>query len=247
MIRTLLIRGMIVGMVAGVLSLVFAYVFGEPGIDSGVAFEDQAARAAGTAPEMELVSRAVQSTIGLATAVVVYGVAIGGLFALIYAVAYGRLGRLSPRGLAAVLALIAYLVVVIVPFIKYPASPPGANEASSISQRTGLYLALVLVSVILALAALTVAQRLGPRIGVWAATLSAAGAYLVAIGIVEFVMPTVNETPVNFPAAVLWQFRLASLGTQAVLWATLGLVFGWLTDRSFRHDRQVQLANSPAT
>ncbi|MDQ3899222.1 MAG: CbtA family protein, partial [Actinomycetota bacterium] len=56
-----------------------------------------------------------------------------------------------------------------------------------------------------------------------------------------------NETPVNFPAAVLWQFRLASLGTQAVLWATLGLVFGWLTDRSFRHDRQVELANSPAT
>jgi hypothetical protein len=36
-IRTLLIRGMILGMVAGVLSLVFAYVFGEPGIDSGVA------------------------------------------------------------------------------------------------------------------------------------------------------------------------------------------------------------------
>jgi predicted cobalt transporter CbtA len=60
-------------------------------------------------------------------------------------------------------------------------------------------------------------------------------------------MPTVNETPVDFPAAVLWQFRLASLGTQAVLWATLGLLFGWLTDRSFRHDRQVQLVNSPAT
>jgi predicted cobalt transporter CbtA len=238
---------MIVGVIAGVLSLVFAYVFGEPGIDSGVTFEDQAARAAGTGPEMELVSRGVQSTIGLATAVVVYGVAIGGLFALIYAVAYGRLGRLSPRALAAVLALITYLVVVIVPFIKYPANPPGANEASSISQRTGLYLALVLVSVILAVAAVTAAQRLSPRIGVWAATLSAAGAYLVAIGIVEFVMPTVNETPVNFPAAVLWQFRLASLGTQAVLWATLGLVFGWLTDRSFRHDRQVQLVNSPVT
>jgi predicted cobalt transporter CbtA len=30
----------------------------------------------------------------------------------------------------------------------------------------------------------------------------------------------------------LWQFRLASLGTQAVLWITLGLGFGWLTERS---------------
>jgi Probable cobalt transporter subunit (CbtA) len=51
---------------------------------------------------MELVSRGVQSTIGLATAVVGYGVTIGGFFALIYAVAYGRLGRLSPRAQAAV-------------------------------------------------------------------------------------------------------------------------------------------------
>jgi hypothetical protein len=244
MTRTLLIRGMIVGVIAGLLSLVFAYVFGEPGIDSGVAFEDQASRAAGEAPEMELVSRGVQSTIGLATAVVMYGVAVGGLFALVYAVAYGRIGRLGPRALAALLAVVAYLVVVVAPFVKYPANPPGANEPSTISDRTGLYVALVLISVILGVAAVAVAQRLAPRIGVWAATLTAAGAYLVVIGVVEFVMPAVNETPVGFPAAVLWQFRLASLGTQAVLWATLGLLFGWLTDRSLR-DRQVQLVGSP--
>jgi hypothetical protein len=243
--RTLLIRGMIVGVVAGLLSLVFAYVFGEPGIDSGVAFEDQAAQAAGTASGIELVSRGVQSTIGLATAVVVYGVAIGGLFALVYAVAYGRVGRFSPRALAAALALMAYLVVVVAPFVKYPANPPGANDPSTISDRTGLYVALILISVILGVAAVVAAQRLAPRIGAWAATLSAAGAYLVVIGVIEFAMPAVNETPAGFPATVLWQFRLASLGTQAVLWATLGLLFGWLTDRNLRRDRHVQLVGSP--
>jgi predicted cobalt transporter CbtA len=236
---------MIVGVVAGLLSLVFAYVFGEPGIDSGVAFEDQAAQAAGAAPGMELVSRGVQSTIGLATAVVMYGVAIGGLFALVYAVAYGRVGRFSPRALAAVLALMAYLVVVVAPFVKYPANPPGANDPSTISDRTGLYVALILISVILGVAAVAAAQRLAPRIGAWAATLSAAGAYLVVIGVIEFAMPAVNETPAGFPATVLWQFRLASLGTQAVLWATLGLLFGWLTDRTLRRDRHVQLVGSP--
>jgi uncharacterized membrane protein HdeD (DUF308 family) len=236
---------MIVGVVAGLLSLVFAYVFGEPGIDSGVAFEDQAAQAAGTAPGIEVVSRGVQSTIGLATAVVVYGVAIGGLFALVYAVAYGRVGRFSPRALAAALALMAYLVVLVAPFVKYPANPPGANDPSTISDRTGLYVALILISVILGVAAVVAAQRLAPRIGAWAATLSAAGAYLVVIGVIEFAMPAVNETPAGFPATVLWQFRLASLGTQAVLWATLGLLFGWLTDRNLRRDRHVQLVRSP--
>src|SRR5437764_909537 len=45
-------------------------------------------------------------------------------------------------------------------------------------------------------------------------------------------LPAVNEVPKDFPAVVLWRFRLASLGTQAVLWAALGLVFGALTERS---------------
>jgi predicted cobalt transporter CbtA len=67
----------------------------------------------------------------------------------------------------------------------------------------------------------------------------------VVIGVIEFAMPAVNETPAGFPATVLWQFRLASLGTQAVLWATLGLLFGWLTDRNLRRDRHVQLVGSP--
>ena len=31
---------------------------------------------------------------------------------------------------------------------------------------------------------------------------------------------------------MLWRFRLASLGIQAVLWTTLGLGFGTLTERS---------------
>ena len=45
------------------------------------------------------------------------------------------------------------------------------------------------------------------------------------------VLPGVNEVPAGFPAAVLWRFRVASLGIQVVLWTTLGLVFGALTER----------------
>jgi predicted cobalt transporter CbtA len=31
---------------------------------------------------------------------------------------------------------------------------------------------------------------------------------------------------------LLWQFRLASLGMQLVMWATIGLLFGALTERA---------------
>lgn len=68
----------------------FGYVFGEPGVEGGIAFEDHTAAHAGEAPGVELVSRGVQSTLGLAVSMLLYGVAIGGIFALVYAVVYVR-------------------------------------------------------------------------------------------------------------------------------------------------------------
>jgi hypothetical protein len=245
--RTLLIRGMIAGVVAGLAALVFAYVFGEPGVEGGIAFEEHAAAHAGEAPGIELVSRGVQSTVGLATAVIVYGVAIGGIFALVYAVAYGRIGRLTPRATAAVLALVSFLVVFAVPFVKYPANPPGSNDGATIGQRTGLYLVMILFSIILALGAVALGRHLSGRLETWNATLVAVAAYLVAVGIVEALMPEVNESPDGFPAAVLYDFRLASLGSQIVLWAVLGLVFGALVDGNARRRRAVDEPIETAT
>ena len=45
------------------------------------------------------------------------------------------------------------------------------------------------------------------------------------------VMPGTDPVPAAFPATALWRFRLASVGVQAVLWATLGIGFGALTER----------------
>jgi predicted cobalt transporter CbtA len=231
MMRTLLVRGMLSGLVAGLLALAFAHIFGEPPVVSAIDFESAAQAATGETPEPELVSREVQSTIGLATAVVVYAVAFGGLFSLAFAVAYGRIGRLSARATAAVLALGGYLVVFVVPFLKYPANPPAVGNHDTISQRTGWYLAMVVASVLLAVAAAYLGRRLASRLGAWNATLTAGAAFVVTVALVQFLLPTINEVPDAFPATVLWDFRVASLGTQLVMWATLGLVFGALVAR----------------
>src|SRR5438128_2300820 len=129
MVRTLLLRGMLVGLVAGLLALAFATAFGEPQVDRAISFESQAARAAGEPPGLALVSRGVQKTVGLATALAVYSVGFGGLFALAFAVAYGRIGHVSPRATAALVALGGFVTVVLVPFIKYPANPPAIGNA----------------------------------------------------------------------------------------------------------------------
>ena len=224
-------RGMLSGLVAGLLALAFAYVFGEPSVGSAIDFESAAQAATGKTPEPELVSRAVQSTVGLATAVLVYAIAFGGLFSLAFAIAYGRVAQLSARATAAVLALAGYLVVFVVPFLKYPASPPAVGNHDTISQRTGWYLVMIVVSVLLAIAATYLGRQLMPRLGSWNAALTACAAFIVAAAVLHYLLPTVNEVPETFPATVLWDFRVAALGTQLVMWATLGLLFGALVAR----------------
>jgi predicted cobalt transporter CbtA len=40
---------------------------------------------------------------------------------------------------------------------------------------------------------------------------------------------------------VLWQFRIASLGAQLIMWATIGLVFGALTERAAASRKGLQI------
>ena len=123
MVRNLLVRGMLAGLIAAALALVFAWIFGEPQVGAAIALEENAGHAGHAAEAVataasadpEPVSRGAQSTIGLATALGLYGVAIGGVFALVFAFAYGRLGALGARATAALIGLGAFVTVELVP------------------------------------------------------------------------------------------------------------------------------------
>ena len=83
--RALLVRGMLVGVAAAALAYLFATVFGEPQVEHALGFEDAHTMPGMAAPE--IVYRTVQSTLGLGVAVLVYGAALGGIFALAFAFA----------------------------------------------------------------------------------------------------------------------------------------------------------------
>jgi hypothetical protein len=178
------------------------------------------------AAQPELVSRAVQSSIGLFTGVVVYGTAFGGVFALVFAYAYGRIGNLSPRATAALLASAAFLALVIVPDIKYPANPPSVGNPDTIGERTGLFVVMILASIGAMLVAGGIARRAVERVGGWNAAFIGGGIFVILVVVVQLLLPAINEVPDGFPAVVLWRFRVTSIGIEAVLWTTIGLVFG---------------------
>jgi predicted cobalt transporter CbtA len=241
MTRKLLVRGMLLGLIAGLLSFGFLKLAGEPSVDRAIAFEsameqtkaDEAKAKGLPAPAEypELVSRSVQSGVGLLTAVIVYSTAFGGIFALVFAVAFRRMGDFSPRTSSALLATAGFVSVYLVPMLKYPANPPSVGLAETIDMRTNLYFAMILISLAAVTAAGMLRLRLNPRFGSWNAGLISGGVYVLIVSGVAFMLPDVNEVPEGFPATVLWQFRIASLGGQAVMWGALGLLFGIAAER----------------
>lgn len=232
MVRALLIRGMLVGVVAGLLAFGFAKLFGVPQVDLAIAFEEQVSQARGEAPETEMISRAVQTGIGLLIAAVVYGAALGGLFALVFAFAYGRVGSLSPRLTAVLLAGAGFITIAVLPQLKYPANPPAVGDPETIGYRSELYFLMILISIAAAVAATVIGRRLALRYSGWNAALIAGTAFIGIIIVAQVLLPSISEVPDQFPAVVLWRFRIASVGIQLVLWTTFGLLFGALAERS---------------
>jgi hypothetical protein len=238
--RALLVRGMLVGAVAGVLAMVFGYLVAEPSIGAAIDFEAAQHRLEGLPPDPEMFSRGVQSTFGLLTGTLIYGVAFGGLFSIAFAYAYGRIGVLSARMTAALVGQLGFMLVFLVPDLKYPSNPPSVGHPDTIGHRTGLYLLMMLLSVGFGVAAIHLGKRLQPRLGAWSAGLVAAGTFVVAVATAMVVLPGVNEVPGAFSASVLWHFRVGTIGTQLVMWSTLGLGFGALVERleTIRHREQ---------
>jgi hypothetical protein len=209
-------------------------VFGEPHIDTAIAYEEAAAAASGepAEEEEELVSRETQAGLGLLTGSVVYGAAIGGLFALVFAFVYGRVVTLTPRATAGLLAIAAFIAVVIAPAMKYPATPPAVGNPETIGERTELFFVMLIVSIIAAVIAVALARRLWSQLGGWNAGIVGGLAFLLIIAIAQYALPTVNEIPEGYSADLIWHFRTSSLGMHAVLWTVIGLGFGAVAERA---------------
>ena len=175
------------------------------------------------------------------------GVALGGLFALVFAWAYGRIGPYGARLTAAVLALGAYLTVIVVPFTKYPANPPATGAPETIGSRTGLFVAMISISIVAVVAASRIRRQALPRLGAWNASIVAAASFVVLIVVAQLVLPTVDEIPAGFPADVMWEFRLASLAISATLWAAIGLGFGAAAERLLASSVASRAARAPAS
>ncbi|MFG1818915.1 CbtA family protein [Kribbella sp. NPDC049174] len=242
---SLLVRGLIVGLFAGLLAGAFAYTMGEPHIDAAIAIEEAGAAhthdhgdaAASSEAEGPLVSRDGQRA-GLFLATALYGVALGGIFAVGFTLLRRKLRTGNDSYAALGLAAAGFIGIVLVPFLKYPPNPPAVGDPETITRRTVTYL-LTLVIGLLAVWAGVAASRWAARYGDIARLAGGVAAFLVTIVAAYLILPSINEVPGSFPATLLWQFRFASLGTQATLWLLLGFGYAAAVDRRLSRQKVV--------
>jgi hypothetical protein len=246
--RNFLVRGLLAGFIASLFSFGVAYTVGEPQVDAAIAVEESGAAAEpAAAPAADghdhshsdeggtEVSRDNQSTFGLATGILAVGTALGGVIGLASAFAVGRIGRLRPSQSTALVALVGYTAFSLVPFLKYPATPPAVGNGDTIGERTMYYFIVQGIAILAALAAVMIASRLLGRIGTYRTVLATVGGFLLVVVVTAIAMPTVNELG-DFPADTLWSFRLASLLTNATLWAGIGIILVGLIGRLYEQE-----------
>ena len=231
MVSAYLRRGLAAGLLAGLLAGLFAFFVGEPLLDRAIAIEEASAGA--HHHDEEVFSRSTQKA-GLFFATGLFGATVGGIFGLVFAFFRGRLAANSDFKRSVYLTAAVFAGTILIPFLKYPANPPTVGDPETIGARTAAYFTLVALSLLLVLAAWLAARALRER-GVEAPrrrVVVGAGMAL-AVAALFFALPAAPSAG-DFPAGVLWGFRLSSFGTQVVFWAGLGVLFGLLCERANR-------------
>jgi hypothetical protein len=222
-VLTSLRRGALSGLVGGALAAAFGFLLAEPLMDRAVELE--AARSGGGA--VETFSRSTQH-FGFVGAALVVGLAVG--------VLYGVTARLLPAtadvwARALRLGGGAFFAVSLVPFLRYPSNPPGVGDSATIDSRSHLWEVAVVIGLVGAVTAGLVARGLVER-GVRASLrqLAVLGV-LVATVALTFVLPG-NTDPVEAPVTLVWEFRLLSIASLALLWGGLAVTYGLLSERA---------------
>ncbi|MBP0133462.1 MAG: CbtA family protein [Nitrosarchaeum sp.] len=226
-----LISGSASGMIYGSLNLLFV----EPLLDQAILIENQQMFASGKekdTPEFwtKYDEYRIWQKSGQVFAGVIYGISLASLFGIIFVFSQNSLpGKDIKKSI--ILGLVIWIVIYLIPFLKYPANPPTVGEPETIVLRGILYLSFIAISGFSALVFYKIYKKLKTQ------KFLAVLAYLFFIAIVLFVMPG-NPDKITAPLELVEHFRIISVLTMTTYWISLGFIFGYLWYR-FKPDKEI--------
>jgi predicted cobalt transporter CbtA len=236
-LRSLAVAAAVVGLLAGIVGAAFASIAAEPAVDDAIAIEEANAAAlhedpAAHSDDEASVSRSDQRGVGLFGAYALSGAAFGALLAL---TAHGlRLGRPDPARRVVLAGVILAGAFTVAPWFKYPPNPPAVGDPGTLAERQGLYVAVICIAAALGLGATVLDRRL--RAAGWPEhrRLPAVVAGVAVPMLLAYALLPPAPDEVSVPATLVWRFRVASLGANLTLWATLTLGLAWLVAEAQR-------------
>lgn len=224
---TLIAISLVSGATAGTFLGIINQGIVEPYIERAIEIEMQNASANGEIINpMEFSSYRLWQKGGEIAAGAILGMSMGALFGIVFAYSHGSLPGSSAKRRALILAGILWLVLYLLPAIKYPANPPAVGDPETIYYRQSLYLAFLAISGFGALGLAVLYGKLKFGMKKVAVPLAYAGIMAGA-----FLLLPPNPDEITAPLDLVLGFRLASGLTMTVFWVLLGVVSGIFWDR----------------
>ena len=225
--RTIIFVGivLIAGALAGLVNGVVNFIIVEPYLDQAIELEN---RYLVVDEENKLEFQAeyegyrMWQKEGQVFASVILGISMGSLFGIVYYLSKERLPGTRYVTKSLILSTIMWLVLFLVPFLKYPATLPGTSDVETLELRTILYLSFVIASgigAIICYKIITNLKKYGKIAGL--------ACYIALVSILYIAMPD-NTTSADIPNELVDNFRIMSIIGVLSFWITNGILLGLL-------------------
>jgi predicted cobalt transporter CbtA len=230
-----LLSGAIAGTVLGAINQALV----EPYIDRAISIETQNAIKEGEVIDpVELQNYRLWQKGGEIAAGTILGMSFGALFGVVFVYSRSLLLPQSNSNIrkALVLAGIMWVVLFLIPALKYPANPPAVGDPETIYYREGLYIGLLAISGFSALGLALLYRKLGSRTPNNKNRIIIVPLIYGAIIVGAFLILPPNPDKISAPMDLVQGFRIASAFTMSIFWGLLGLILGALWDRLRPHE-----------
>lgn len=225
-----LISGAIAGTILGVVNLVLV----EPYLDKAIGIEVQNSIAAGEKVDpIEQVNYRLWQKGGEIIAGAILGMAFGSLLGIVFAFGRKIIPGSNNTKKAIILSGIIWLVIFMMPAIKYPANPPTVGDPDTINYREYLFISFILISGFTALGLSIIYIKMKAKTSLKFLTVSVIYA-IIMVGAFVFVPP--NPDKITAPMDIVNGFRIMSVLTMTLFWVVLGITFGLIWDKLKPHE-----------
>ncbi|MGD1838606.1 MAG: CbtA family protein [Nitrososphaeraceae archaeon] len=231
-----LISGAIAGTILGLTNLVVV----EPYLDEAIGIEVQNAIADGEEVNTEeLVDYRIWQKGGQIAAGTVLGMSFGALLGIVFVFARSKVivstNNSDLRNII-IIAGILWLVLFLIPALKYPANPPTVGDPDTIYERQTMYISFILISGFVALGSSIAFKKINAKLPI--KLLVASIIYGLIMTVVFVAMPS-NPDEITAPMDLVNGFRIAGMVTMTMFWFVLGITFGVMWDK-LKPDQQSQ-------